>query len=242
MIPLLLLAAAPAAASPAQARFETCVALTETDPAKALDEAAAWRVVGGGVLARQCTGLAYVAQARWAPAATAFEQAAREAEATQDGRAALLWVQAGNAALAGGDYAKARQFLDAALARGQLTGDLLGETWLDRGRASAALGDTKAARADLDKATELVPADPLGWLLSATLARKTGDLARAQLDIEQAMNRSPDDSSVALEAGNIALASGSTNAARVAWQAATMLQPGSPAAQSAAEALARLGK
>ncbi|MFM9977739.1 MAG: hypothetical protein ACKVOP_06805, partial [Sphingomonadaceae bacterium] len=190
MIPaLLLLATEPATIAPQQARFEACAALAEADPPRALDEAAAWRIAGGGVLARQCAGLAYVAQKRWAPAATAFEQAARDAESRQDTRATVLWVQAGNAALAGGDAAAARRFLNAALARGALTGEQLGEAHLDRGRANAALGDLKAARADLDLALKHVPADPLGWLLSATLARRMNDLPRAQTDIAEALTR-----------------------------------------------------
>lgn len=242
MIFLVSLAAQAAIASPDQARFEACAALAETDPVRAIDEASTWRVAGGGVLARQCIGLAYVAQKRWASAAVAFEAAAREADAKADARAAILWVQAGNAALAGGDLPRATQYLDAALARAQLTGDQLGETHLDRGRALAALGDLKGARTDLDAAVKLVPADPLGWLLSATLARQMNDLPRAETDIGEALKRSPDDSSVAFEAGNIAMAAGRPEAARTAWNAAVRLQPNNPAAKAAAEALARMGK
>ncbi len=233
MIALLLLAAEPT-------RFEACALLADSDPVRAIDEASTWRIAGGGVLARQCEGLAYVTQKRWAPAAAAFEAAAREADASADGRAAFLWVQAGNAALAGNDPAKATTYFDGALARGQLTGEALGEVHLDRARARAALGDMKGARADLDLTTKHVPADPLGWLLSATLARKMNDLPRAQADIEQAATRSPDDASVALEAGNIAVLSGRDDAARTAWEAAVKLAPNTPSAKAATESLARL--
>ena len=237
---LFLLAAEAASVSPQQARFEACATLAETDPTRALDEASNWRLAGGGVLARQCEGLAYVTQKRWLPATVAFEAAAREADVKADGRAAILWVQAGNAALAGNDPAKAVTYFDGALARGQLTGEALGEAHLDRARARAALGNLKGARADLDLATKNVPADPLGWLLSATLARKMGDLPRAQNDIAEAANRSPDDASVALEAGNIAILSGRDDAARTAWEATIKLSPNSPSAKSATESLARL--
>jgi tetratricopeptide (TPR) repeat protein len=240
MIALFFLAAQPAAVVPDAARFEACAAIVENNPARAIDEASTWRIAGGGVLARQCEGLAYVTQKRWAPAAAAFEAAAREAETKADGRAAPLWVQAGNAALAGNDAAKAAAYFDGALARGQLTGEDLGEVHLDRARARAALGDLKGARTDLDQATKYVPADPLGWLLSATLARKMNDLMRAQKDIEQAAKLSPDDASVALEAGNIAVLSGRDDAARTAWGAAIKLSPNSPSAKAATESLARL--
>lgn len=239
---ILIAIAVAATTTPASeaTRFETCAALARTDPARALDAASTWRLSGGGLLARQCEGLAYVTQARWLPAATAFEAAARQADAAADRRAASLWVQAGNAALAAGDARKGAQYLDAALSRAQLKGEDLGEAYLDRARARAALGQLATARTDLDQALQLAPADPLAWLLSATLARRMNDLVRAQGDIQQAANRSPDDASVALEAGNIAVQAGRDDAARTAWEAATKLQPGSPAAASAAEQLSRL--
>lgn len=134
---LLFLAAEAAVPSPAEARFSACVELTEKDAAKALEAAGTWQVEGGGVLAKQCAGLAYATLRRWLPAATAFQQAAEEAERNRDARAARLWVQAGNAALAAGDMAKAGQFLDAALSSNELKGAEAGEAHLDRARARA---------------------------------------------------------------------------------------------------------
>ena len=242
MIALVILAvAAGTPPSGDDARFAACVAQSASDPAAAIAQAGDWRLKGGGVSARQCEGLAYARQARWAAAATAFENAARESEAKADPRTANLWVQAGNAALAGGDATKARGDLDSAIARGQLQGEELGEAMLDRGRARAALGDGKGAREDHDAALRLVPADPLGWLLSATLARKAGDLAKAQTDIGQALVLASDDASVALEAGNIAVLSGRDDAARTAWQAAIRNAPNSPQAKAAQDSLSRLG-
>lgn len=240
---LLFLAAEAAVPGPSaeEARFAACVELTEKDAARALEAAGTWQVEGGGVLARQCAGLAYASLRRWLPAATAFQQAAEEAERHRDGRAARLWVQAGNAALAAGDMVKAGRFFDAALAGDDLKGAEAGEAHLDRARARATLDDPVAARADLDMALKLVPADPLAWLLSATLARRAGDLPRAQTDIAEAMKRAPDDASVALEAGNIAVLSGSDGAARTAWEAAVKASPDSPAGKAAADALKRLG-
>jgi len=229
------------APSPDEARFAACVELTEKDAAQALEAAGTWQIQGGGVLARQCAGLAYASLRRWLPAATAFQQAAEEAERHKDGRAARLWVQAGNAALAAGDTAKAGQFLDAALAGDSLKGAEAGEAHLDRARARASLNDPAAARVDLDMALKLVPDDPLAWLLSATLARRSGDFARARTDIAEAMKRAPDDASVALEAGNIAVLSGSDAAARTAWEAAVKASPDSAAGKAAADALKRLG-
>jgi tetratricopeptide (TPR) repeat protein len=236
MISLLLLAATPAL-SAEQARFTACAKLVESDAAKAIAEADAWRVAGGGLLARQCLGLAYSAQGRWAPAAVAFEQAARDAEIRRDGRAATLWVQAGNAALAGDDPGKAKMAFDRALALPVMSKEMRGETHIDRARAGVASSDLAGARADLDKAIGLVPADPMVWLLSANLALRQNDLPKAQGHIAEAVRLAPDDAAVAYEAGNVAAASGAYGAALVAWRRAVEAAPDSPAGRAAAQAL-----
>jgi tetratricopeptide (TPR) repeat protein len=239
---LLVLAAAATSTSISaqEKRFAECVALVDQDPVKAAAFADNWRITDhGGVPARQCQGLAYAAQGRWIPAATAFEQAARQAETERDARATTLWVQAGNAALAGSDPLRAKAGFDAALTSGRLKGAEAGEVHLDRARALVALRQMPLARSDLDAALKLVPADPLAWLLSATLARNMGDLKRAETDIAEAASRSPDDANVALEAGNIAASSGAEQAAKTAWSAAVKLAPESPAGKAAAKALAQ---
>jgi tetratricopeptide (TPR) repeat protein len=237
---ILMLAATAAAAtvpSPKEERFNACVDLASKSPVKAIETANSWLVEGGGVLARTCLGLAYASGAHWLSAATAFEQAARQAEREGDGRSANLWVQAGNAALAGSEPARARGYLDSALIGGLLQSAEKGEAHLDRARALVILKQNAAARADFDAALKLVPADPLAWLLSATLARRMEDLPRATKDIAEASRLSPDDAQVALEAGNIAILNGSPGAARIAWEAAVKNAPASPAGKAAAAAL-----
>lgn len=236
---MILFVLAQAAATPAS--DASCITEVHNDPARAVQLANAWHLKGGGALARQCLALAYAAQERWASAAVAFEQAAREAETTEPAATANLWIQAGNARLAAGEFGPARVALDAALASGQLSDFAKGEARLDRARANVGLNDLATARTDLDEALKLVPQDPLAWLLSATLARRTGDLTRAQADIDKAAELSADDANVALEAGNIALAAGATGAARIAFQGAITAQPDSDAARLAKAALDRLG-
>jgi tetratricopeptide (TPR) repeat protein len=216
-----------------------CADLVKADPAKAIEVANGWHLKGGGALARQCAALAYAARDQWPAAATAFEQAAREAEKAKQA-SADLWVQAGNARLAAGEARLAVAAFDSALVTGALAGPAKGEVRLDRARANVIAGDLASARADLDEALKLVPEDPLGWLLSASLARRMGQLERAQVDIAEAARRSPDDASVALEAGRIALAAGAPAAARAAFQGAIVNQPGSDAARAAKAELDRL--
>lgn len=241
MILLPLLVAATSAASPEEARFKACVDMVDTNPDGALTVAEKWRADGGTILARQCQGMAYAAQGKWLSAMTSFQQAAEASQKERSPRTANLWVQAANAALAGGEHVKARSFIDAAMIEGTLKGAELGEAHLDRARALVATGDPVKARTDLDAAIKLVPQDPLIWLLSASLARRAGDLDRARTDIAEAARLSPDDPSVALEAGNISAMMGNDAAAKTAWQAAVKLAPESPQGKAAATALEQFG-
>ena len=241
ILPLLLIQAAPAATPAARPPLDenTCTALAEHDPAAALRIAGRWRIAGGGVAARRCEGVALADQQQWSAAAASFEDAAHAAETARDPRAADCWAQAGNAWLAAGTPARARSALDAALAAGTLTGLPLGEARLDRARALVAVQDMEGARRDIDAALTTAGDDPLAWLLSATLARRTGDLPRAHQDIAQALARAADDPSVQLEAGNIAAASGDASGAQAAWREAVRLRPDGPLAASARTALAQ---
>jgi len=240
ILPLLLLAAQAAVSGPpdpAEQRFDRCVDLAENDPRAAEVEAGQWQRDGGGFLSHQCLGIAYASQTRWTAAGAEFETAARGAEVVRDKRAANYWAQAGNAWLAGGEPMKARSALNAALAAGTLEGLQRGEAHLDRARAFVAGGDLGDARADIDRSLTEAPADPLAWLLSATLARRTGDLPRAKKDIAEAVKLAGDDPSVQLEAGNIAAASGDEAGAKAAWNDAARLRPDSEAARHARNAL-----
>lgn len=236
LVPLMLAAAQPA--PDAIANYQSCTALVKQDATRAAAQANDWLVKGGGQLARQCLGLAYVELGRWAPAATSFEAAAREAEKMQDPGRADFWVQAGNSWLAAGEAAKAQQALDAALATGVLSPQLQGEAWLDRARADVALNDPAAARRDLDKAIGLVPADPMAWYLSSALALRQDDLARAQQDIAKALGLAPEDPDLLVHAGNVAGRSGEQEAAEGFYAKAVAAAPNSPAGQAAKAALA----
>lgn len=238
MTPLLLLAAVATPAAGPVDSHDQCMAAVKTNAEAAVEAAEAWRARGGDIAARQCLGIAYMALNRAAPAALTFEQAARAAEAARDDRATDLWGQAGNAFLAAGDAAKARAALDTALARGGGSDPWKGELYIDRARADVELGDLPGARTDLDKALKLVPGDPMGWLLSATLARRMKDLTRASADIVEAIKLAPDEPSVALEAGNIAAMQGDIKGAREEWTVAAKKGAGTPIGKSAEAALA----
>lgn len=227
----------PPAADTVEMRYDRCVDLATVNPPEGVVGGTQWRASGGGFFARQCIGIAYANQARWAPAAEEFEAAAQEAEVARNSKAAQFWAQAGNARLAAGDVAKARAALDAALAAGTLVGLERGEAQFDRARALVATGELEGARNDIDQALTLAGEDPLIWLASATLARRMDDLPRARKDIAEAFRRSSDDPSVYLEIGNIAALGGDADGAKSAWNDAARVAPASEAAANARDAL-----
>ena len=63
------------------------------------------------------------------------------------------------------------------------------------------------------------------WLLSATLARRLGNLESAQAQIEAAAGLAPGDPAIGLEAGVIAALAGSDEAARKSWNSVVALAP-----------------
>lgn len=225
-----------------EARFDSCMDMATDDPASGIMAANEWLIAGGGYFARHCLGFAYAKDGRWSAAADAFVAAARDAELAHDKRAANLWTQAGNAALASGDSAKALTYFDAALAQGMADGLMLGELHLDRARALVVAGRADEAEIALAEAHRLAPEDPLAWLLSATLARRLGKLDRAQADIDIAARLAPRDPEVALEAGNIAASAGQYDIARRNWTQAIDIRPEGPVAKTARGHLSELDK
>lgn len=223
-----------------EVKFNECVDLAIDDPKSGIVSANAWRIDGGGFLARHCLGFAYAEQFQWERATQAFAEAAREAEIAKYPRTANFWAQAGNAALAGNQADKALEYLNAALVQGTLIGLEKGEVHLDRGRAHVALNDYAAAKQEFVLVHSLAPQDPLGWLLSATLARRMDELSQAQDDIAVAAKLAPGDPSIALEAGNIAYKLGDIERAKAQWKQAIAIDGESRAAKGATIYLGKL--
>ena len=237
----LLLALALQTATPTspqdEAMYRACLDVVKKDPNKAVQQAEAWRLKGGGLYARVCQGMAYSKLERWEPAATSFELGARDADNARDARAADLWAQSGNAWLAANDPMRARSAFDSALVASRTSPALRGEIHLDRGRANVALNDLAAARVDFDRGLELVPDDAFGWYLSAALALRQEAVARAQTDIAKAAKLAPDDADVLLLAGNVAGMTGDTTAARALYERAIKASPNSEAGKQAQKQL-----
>lgn len=224
------------------ARLSECLAKANIKAEDGIADAQNWASQGGGAYAAQCRGFALGRAERWAEATSAFESGAAASGIDLVTRA-RLFAQAGNAALIGGESARALRNLDAALAQTLPRTLSTGEIHLDRARARVATGDNRGARADLDQAVVLAQADPLSWLLSATLARRMNDLPLARLHIEEAAKRAINDAGIALEQGVIYALSGDRDpAAQASFKRAQELAaPGSDVAKQAADYLEQLG-
>ncbi len=242
----LLVAQAGAATVPVeQDRLQVCLGQARRDPTTAISKASQWLGEAAGAeraLPQQCLGQAYVSLLRWDAAENAF-RAARDA-ATEPLTRARLGAMAGSAALPEERYVDALGLLDTAKKDALAAGDaeLAGSIAADRSRALVGLGQLDDAATALAEARSEAPQYAVGWLLSATLARRQGDLTQAKNFIATAATLAPQDPDVALEAGVIAVLAGDDAAARTNWQAVQAMAPNTPQAATAANYLSQLAK
>ena len=251
---LLWLAATPAllgtpalAASGDTRRFELCAGLAEGNPGRAIAVAQAWRIEGGGILARHCLAIAQFQAGDYTNALESFAAAARDAARAPDTRAdaARLWLAGANAGLMAGRPAAVAVMVDEALALPPADG-LAAELMLLKAEALVDLGRESDALPVIEAALGRDAGVPNGWLLKATLARRLGRLAEAEAAVLEAARRTgtetPEMAEVQFEAGAIAQAQGKPELARAAWGAAANGDPQQPAVKAAAAALARLAE
>ena len=244
---LMLLAASAGGATEAdRGRYAACLALTRSDPARAIETAQAWRVENGGVGALHCLALAQMAQQDYGAALVSYDAAVKASQSVGDGQTVVLLAQAADAALIANQPDKALGFLDRAL-NGAATaaGDnpasisprVEAALRVTRAEALVDLKRDKDAAADLTRATTIDPKVADGWLLRATLARRMGDLKLAETSILTAAEQTPDSAEVQYEAGIIAALQGNIDLAKTAWTAAAATDPDSIAGKAAAKAL-----
>lgn len=244
LVPILLLAAAPSPAQPlptlAEVEFDECLRLASKDPASALTQASAAAQQNGNYLARACQGFALATDFKFDLAVPVLTEAATLAEEKGDPRAARFWAQVGNAAIAAGQADIAVGALTKALASTSLTDAERADSEVDRARALVALGKSGDAETALATARQLAPENGTAWLLSATLARRLNKLPDALTFIQTSAALLPRDASVALEAGNIAVAAGDDATARKQWEQTIAIAPSSRQAVTATSQLAAL--
>ena len=228
---------------PESEALTACLSLARNDPAAAVsyadDRLAAATALDLAHL-HHCRGVALSAQERFEDAADAFVAAREAAPPEQLTYRARLGAMAGNAALAAGDPEGALGAFDQATADAAGKGSLAGEIALDSARALVALGSEEEAAKALAAARAALPFEAEAWLLSATLSRRTGNLAAAQEQIERAVELDPRNREIGLEAGVVAALDGREDAARKSWRSVIEAGPESPQAEIARGYLAQL--
>jgi tetratricopeptide (TPR) repeat protein len=248
---LLAVQAAPAPVAPpapvlveqrAPTRFDACLATAEADPQAGLDFANTWLTEGRSSEARQCLGMAHYYAGDFGTATTILVETAEAADAASHARRGDIWALAGLAATSADEAAAARGYFTRAIDSGTLSNFALGATLGRRAMVAVVQGDVPAARADLDRALLASPDNGGIWMLSATLARRMRDFARAQNDIQQAAALSPRDPQIALEAGNIAYMVDNLPAARRSWESVLAISNSGPVANMARRRLADLAE
>lgn len=227
-------------------RLSLCLELASKDPASAILTATGWFGEASGpdrANPQQCLGMAYAQQQRWESAEQAFLTARTDTLPENAIQRARLAAMAGNSALADARYDNALADLGMASVDASNAQDamLSGDLEVDRSRALVALGRTGEAKAALERARRDSPQNADGWLLSATLARRDGDLAAAQTYIATAAGLDPKNAQIGLEAGVISALGGNDDAARKSFQSVVSIAPGTPEAETAKGYLAQLG-
>ena len=247
LLPALALAQATGAAPPPveQDRLRVCLDTARTDPATAITTASQWASEANGAevsLPRQCLGVAYMSLLRWDAAEQAFTEARDARLSSERALRARFGAMAGNAALAGETFPRAAELLQTAQADAEAAGEseLAGQIAADRARALVAADRIAEAQSVLDGAQVLAPQTADVWLLSATLARREGNLAQAGDLIRIAARLAPEDPATALELGLIAALAGDQPTARKSWQTVRALAPDTPLSHTADTYLARL--
>lgn len=209
--------------------YRGCISVAQSQPDVAITRATGWIAQGGGNLAQHCLGLAQLGSGKFSKAGQAFGEAARLTLAPDpqapvllnvpdpQGMAAELFGQSGNAWLLAGEPANAVAMLSSAV---DLLGDrpeARGQMLVDRARAYAEQKNYTAARADLLRAVQLLPAAPEAWLFLATAQRHLMDLDGADAAISRAAGLSPAAAAIQLELGAIRILQGREDDARAAW-------------------------
>ncbi|MEZ5692571.1 MAG: hypothetical protein R3D99_01725 [Altererythrobacter sp.] len=192
--------------------------------------------------AMQCLAMAEAELGAWDDAAAHF-LAARDLAGEMPEWQARIGSQRGHALAEAGRIRDARSAFEAAIADAMLAGDAItaGQIAADQSIIEVSAGDMAAANRTLSAARERSPGEYRVWLLSATLARREGDLSTAQQFIETAATLDALDPEVGLEAGVIAALAGRYDAARASFRSVVAQPHAGAAAKTAQDYLDQLG-
>ncbi|HEX8901105.1 hypothetical protein [Vitreimonas sp.] len=195
LLPFALLQAAETAPTTAsshvQQRFAQCVALIDSDAARAYEEGMAWAAEAQSVYAYRCAAMALVAQDRHDEGARRLDSLGMALNPVDTGLRAELFSQAGNAWLLAREPSRARASFTRAIAIMEADPTQLPDLLIDRSRAYAMEADWRHAEEDLSRVLDLRASDPLALRLraAARMQQRAWDLAEA--DAQAAVTAEP---------------------------------------------------
>lgn len=216
---------------------DRCVAYVRAHPKEGLERATLWKEQGGGFAADHCVAMALFELKDYAAAAKRFETLATAMLGMPADQRAQALDQAGEAWLAAHEPARAKAAFDASLALHGEDADLL----IDRAQAFADLKQYWEAIDDLNRAIELAPKRPEGYIYRGTAYRYLDSPDLALEDIERGLALAPNSTMGLLERGNLRRLKGDTAGARQDWQRVVELAPKSLEAKAAKLNLGALG-
>lgn len=210
-------------------RYAACVALTKSDPNKALARASAWRQRNGGLPADHCLALALVALRQYVDAAKELERIATAMAQPPNPLRPEILDQEGNAWLLAGDAKQAYGSFSAAVALAPENVEYV----TDRARAAIALGDNGDAASDLTRALRYDPTRTNLYILRAETRRKLGQIGLAVEDANTALALDPNSVRALIERGILREDMGDKKGAEHDWLSVVRLAPNTAAAAEA---------
>lgn len=200
--------------------YEDCLALVETAPERAREEAARWERFGGGDAALHCEAMALNAMGATESAADKLDELARRGSLPDDARAVVLG-QAAELWRVAGRLDAANVSIGQAITLAPRDASLLEV----RALLAAADEDWNAALIDLNSALSIQPGHAQRLALRAAARRRLGDLAEAKADAEAAIKADPKLAAGWFELGAAQAELGDMDAAQEIWLEAIRLDP-----------------
>ena len=179
--------------------YKLCLSKAYSTPSEAYEDAIIWRKEGGAGPARHCLAMALLGLQAYEDAAAQLEALAYAPDIGDENLRTEVLEQSGEAWLQAEKPEDALRVLSRALENDKANATV----YTNRARAFKALGNIKAAKADLDTALRLRPDNALALRLRAAVLLKQNDLSGARRDIEAALRKEPSNVDALLVRGQV---------------------------------------
>lgn len=202
------------AATAAADSYDDCVALIDSDPARALDYAQQMEKQTGGIAAIHCKGLALAAIGRHEEAGEVLYDLAERIPFADGTARAEVYAQAADDFMQSDNHDMTRLAIDGAIEQDPAESDYR----LTRARLRALDKDWTGVRDDLSEALAENPNLVSALTLRATANRLLGYPKAAIVDADHAVEFSPHNLDALLERGRVRSALGNIAGARTDWE------------------------